>query len=102
LHHLLSSLFQRRLQTPAGRRPAARPKAWGYRPGLTILEDRWLPSTIVWSGGGDGLWRTAANWAGVVVPATASMPLFRAVAVTLRVWDQKTQQARQITLVQDM
>jgi type II secretory pathway pseudopilin PulG len=29
-------------------------------------------------------------------------PLISAVAVTLRVWDQKTQQARQITVMQDM
>jgi hypothetical protein len=56
----------------AGWRRAARPKARGYRPELVVLEDRWLPSTILWNGGGhDGLWRTAANWAGGAVPGPA-------------------------------
>jgi hypothetical protein len=49
-----------------------RPKARGYRPELVVLEDRWLPSTILWNGNGhDGLWRTAANWVGGAVPGPA-------------------------------
>jgi hypothetical protein len=36
---------------------------------LVVLEDRWLPSTILWNGNaGDGLWQSAANWAGSIVP----------------------------------
>jgi type II secretory pathway pseudopilin PulG len=37
-----------------------------------------------------------------VDPENPALQLISAVAVTLRVWDQKTQQARQITLMQDM
>jgi hypothetical protein len=55
-----------------GRRRAARPRVRGYRPALLVLEDRWLPSTILWTGdAGDGLWQTAGNWAGGVVPGAA-------------------------------
>jgi hypothetical protein len=42
------------------------------RPQVHVLEDRWLPSTILWNGNGDdGLWRTAANWVGGSVPGSA-------------------------------
>ena len=55
-----------------GRRRAARPRVRGYRPALLMFEDRWLPSTVLWTGdAGDGLWQTAANWAGGVVPGAA-------------------------------
>ena len=57
---------------PAGRRRAARPKARGRRPELLVLEDRWLPSTVLWNGSaGDGLWRNGANWVGGSAPGPA-------------------------------
>jgi hypothetical protein len=53
---------------PRGRH-ARRTGAPRCRPRVEVLEDRWLPSTILWNGnGGDGLWRTGANWVGGFVP----------------------------------
>jgi fibronectin-binding autotransporter adhesin len=73
----MSISFLRRLSkymllSAACRRRAARPKARSYRPELLVLEDRCLPSTVLWNGNGhDGLWRTAANWVGGAVPGPA-------------------------------
>src|SRR6516164_2754343 len=89
---MLSSLLYRWIQKVSGAvsrdRRTRRPGWPRFRPRLDALEDRWLPSTVVWGGAaGDGLWRTAANWVGGVVPGPADDALIDntspAVTVTL-------------------
>jgi hypothetical protein len=58
-----------------------------------------------WSSTNDGAY-DYSNWMGQGVPPNAkNLPLaihVRAIKVTLRVWDQKTQQSRQLSIIQEM
>jgi hypothetical protein len=51
-----------------GRRPTGRRKAASHRPRVLELENRTLPSTVVWLQPVGGDWDTPANWAGGRVP----------------------------------
>ena len=59
----------RRLAGPSRRTHSAQARA--FRPELLRLEDRLVPSTVVWNGGPDGtgtLWSDPTNWVGGRVP----------------------------------
>jgi hypothetical protein len=59
----------RRLAGPSRRTHSAQARA--FRPELLRLEDRLVPSTVVWSGGPQGtgtLWNDPTNWVGGHVP----------------------------------
>jgi hypothetical protein len=59
----------RRLAGPSRRRRPAQARA--FRPELLRLEDRLVPSTVVWDGGPQGtgtLWSDPTNWVGGHVP----------------------------------
>ncbi|HZU36164.1 MAG TPA: hypothetical protein VFA18_09655, partial [Gemmataceae bacterium] len=56
------------------------------------------------SSGSDSVYPGYSGW-GSSTPSAYTIPLkihVRALQIVIRVWDKKTQQARQITLVQDM
>jgi hypothetical protein len=71
LDMVFSSLrnLARRLAGPSRRRRPAQARA--FRPELLRLEDRLVPSTVVWNGGPEGtgtLWSDPTNWVGRRVP----------------------------------
>jgi hypothetical protein len=64
----LRSLARRLAGPPRRGRPA---QARAFRPELLRLEDRLVPSTVVWNGGPEGtgtLWNDPTNWVGGHVP----------------------------------
>ncbi len=57
-------------------RKPARPRF--RRPWLEVLEDRWVPVTVMWGNVQGGAWETPSNWVGGVLPGlndTAVIPL---------------------------
>ncbi len=57
------------------RRAKRRPRA-AFRPRFEILEDRFLPTNITWTGGAGTNWSNPANWAGGAVPGAQDTAVF--------------------------
>jgi hypothetical protein len=72
----LQKLFHRWLSTSRRGQRRRRPDALAFRPYLTTLEDRWLPSTTTWTGlGANTNWSMTANWSNGV-PAAGDTVIF--------------------------
>jgi hypothetical protein len=78
VHRLL-----KRLMPGHGSRPARRARDAHLRPRVEVLEDRTVPTTIMWTGQGDGIsWSVGNNWDLMRAPAAGDDAVIAGAAVT--------------------